>query len=106
MDIQPDWHKEELGDGNDFLSRQIPDDETWASLLKGGTAGLYTVVVALSWWIKQLPSGGTHTDIWRSVEDITWVLTEVTKTLSHSGGMKRSVDADTVLAEDEPQRKW
>jgi hypothetical protein len=104
-DIQPEWRKEELGEGNNSLSRQVPDGEMWVSLLKGGTAGIYTVIMALSWWIKQLPSSGTHTNVWRNVEDVIWVLAEVTKTLPDLGGTKRSVDSNSMLTEDEPQRK-
>ena len=46
--IQPSW-RQSMVDG--ILTKDIPDDdsEKWGGLMKGGTAGIYMVIVALSW---------------------------------------------------------
>ncbi|KIJ95407.1 hypothetical protein K443DRAFT_11414 [Laccaria amethystina LaAM-08-1] len=50
--IQLTWR---LSDDTLFVYK-APPDKDWKSLSKGGSAGLYTVVVTLSWWIQALPS--------------------------------------------------
>lgn len=102
-EIQPEWRREE--GGSNSLSRQTPDDETWGSLVKGGTAGLYTVVMSLSWWIKQVASDGSLADAWTSVKDVIWVLNEVTKTLPQSVGTKRLGENSVLAEEQERQQK-
>ena len=49
--IKPDWR---LSDDATFIY-DVPNGEDWRQLHKGGSAGLYTVVVALSWWVGALP---------------------------------------------------
>jgi len=51
--LQPAW----CTSVSSMLSQDIPQDEEWVSLAKGGMAGIYTVVVALSWWIRALDTG-------------------------------------------------
>jgi len=80
------------------------EDETWGSLVKGGTAGLCTVVMSLSWWIKQVASDGSLADAWMSVKDVIWVLHEVTESLPLPGGTKQFSE-NGVLEEEELQRK-
>ena len=43
--LQPGWR---LADDGSF-KYEMPKDEDWCVLRKGGSAGLYVVVVALSW---------------------------------------------------------
>ena len=50
--MQPSWQLFWGLDGWLNLVREAPKSETWQGLRKGGTAGMYTVVLALSWWIK------------------------------------------------------
>ena len=48
--------------------RNVPQDESWQTLKKGGTAGIYVIVIGLSWWVKaqhtehdaDVWSGGHH----------------------------------------------
>jgi hypothetical protein len=75
--LQPTWRRTE--DGN--LSKDTPDDEKWGGLLKGGTAGIYTVVVALSWWVKALANYADGGDASTAVRDVTWVLDQLGGTL-------------------------
>ena len=81
------------------------EDETWGSLAKGGTAGLYTIMMSLSWWIKQVASDGSLADAWMSVKDVSWVLHEVTESLPRPSGTKRLGENGVLTEEEEPQRK-
>ena len=47
----------------------------WQALRKGGTVGIYVVVVGLSWWIKT--QAECDTNAWSTVEDILWVIQEM-----------------------------
>jgi hypothetical protein len=75
--LQPTWRR--TVDGT--LTKDTPNDEKWGGLMKGGTAGIYTVVVALSWWIKALGNVADGGDALVAVRDITWVLDQVCETL-------------------------
>jgi len=71
--IQPHWRR--IGDGP--LSRTEPyGAENWTTLAKGGTAGVYVVVMALSWWLRALDASDTTTtsDVWGNVGDVSWAL--------------------------------
>lgn len=74
--IQPDWRKQTDGP----LSRDVPGQESWASLKKGGSAGLYIVVMALSWGVLNLKDVSVDPQVWATVDDITWVLSSVMPT--------------------------
>ncbi|KAF6743251.1 hypothetical protein DFP72DRAFT_828393 [Ephemerocybe angulata] len=69
--LQPSWRKV---DPNDKIpmSRAYPEDPDWSSLQKGGTAGLWTVVVSLAWWLQGLDESGDL--FWLAVGDVSWVL--------------------------------
>ncbi|PPR08117.1 hypothetical protein CVT24_010771 [Panaeolus cyanescens] len=60
--------------GVPHLRHSIPSDEWSKTLLKGGTAGIYTVVVALAWWVKTCPD---DPELWACVDDTTWVLAQL-----------------------------
>jgi hypothetical protein len=71
---QPEWRTT----GVDGLSpaayhRAAPDDADWSSVARGGTAGVYTVVMALSWWVRSATVPWTD-DLTTIVNDVTWVL--------------------------------
>ena len=51
----------------------IPKGETWQALRKGGTAGIYIVVMGLSWWIKT-QQAERDANAWSTVEDLLWVI--------------------------------
>lgn len=72
--LQPDWQV--LPDGK--FNRKTPSEEQWTSLGKGGSSGLYVVVVALSWWIRAVVNSGQNdTDAKYLMEDICWLLREL-----------------------------
>jgi hypothetical protein len=94
--IQPSWRRS-MVDGT--LSKDTPDDEKWGGLMKGGTAGIYTVVVALSWWIKALGTIADGGDASVALRDVTWVLDQVCGTLltkQGSSGLKRGCGHDDL----------
>lgn len=79
------------------LKKDALNDKKWEGLMKGGTAGLYTVVVALSLWIKALQGGiiADGGDASVAVGDVAWVLDQVYRTLlsqQGSSGLKRGCD--------------
>ena len=71
--IQPTWRVQSDGSYN----RECPTEETWAGLGKGGSSGLYIVIVALSWWIRIVDPGDIESPVWMIVDDITWVLQQI-----------------------------
>lgn len=73
--MQPSWRTDSAGSTLSDL-REVPDDETWQMLRKGGTAGVYVVVMGLSWWILA-QSGNRDSDAWSIVDDLTWVLQQL-----------------------------
>jgi hypothetical protein len=92
--LQPSWRRSMVG-GTLTLAKDIPDDEKWGGLMKGGTAGIYTVVVALSWWIKAIGTIADGGDASVAVRDVTWVLDQVYGVLlaeRGAPGLKRGRD--------------
>jgi hypothetical protein len=90
--LQPSWRV--LSDGR--YSKEVPADETWVTIRKGGGSGLYIVVMALSWWVRALdaanPTGDTTSKLWAIVEDLHWVLQQVSDN-KDLGKRKKSDDA-------------
>ena len=71
--MQPDWRKE-----GESLVCDVPRGETWQALRKGGTAGMYVIIVGLSWWVKaQLAERDPIA--WTVVDDLLWVIQEMKK---------------------------
>lgn len=75
--IQPRWR---VADDSSFIY-ETPAGEEWHILHKGGSAGLYTVVVALSWWIKALPPAESSTRAWTAVHDVQWVIDQISENI-------------------------
>ena len=74
--MQPSWRNQ-----GGALVRDVPQGETWQTLRKGGTAGIYVVMMGLSWLIKveQSTNAEPVTDAWTLVDDISWVITQMKK---------------------------
>ncbi|PPR07121.1 hypothetical protein CVT24_010597 [Panaeolus cyanescens] len=83
--LQPPSRRD--GDGVLNLRRVVPLDEWSKTLLKGGTAGIYTVIVALSWWVKTYPE---DPNLWTCVDDVSWVLSQLLG--AHQASKKRPAD--------------
>jgi hypothetical protein len=93
--LQPSWRAQ--GDG--FLGCNVPRGENWPLLRKGGTAGIYTVVIGLSWWIKA-QAMQRDADSWIIVNDLTWVIQQMYVTGSSSSARPkrdREEDGDVAL---------
>lgn len=82
--IQPAWRVADDGSFN----YEVPEDEDWCALHKGGKAGLYTVVVALSWWVRALTPEIPGFRAWKAVHDVQWVIDKIS-TKYVSSGKKR-----------------
>ena len=69
--IQPSW-RVSGSEGVLPLFRDVPATETWQAIRKGGTVGVYTIVMGLSWWIMA-QRVERDANAWSVVDDVTWV---------------------------------
>ena len=100
--MQPEWRYIDT-DTSETLKQETPANEDWAALKKGGSAGMYVVVIGLSWWVKAQTTGPDHSnDAWSMVGDLLWVFREISK-INPPGpsSAKRAHDDD----EEETQAK-
>ena len=78
--MQPEWRSYMDMDASGTLKRDAPADVDWVALKKGGTAGMYIVVMGLSWWVKAQTTGPDHSnDAWSAVGDLLWVFRQINK---------------------------
>ena len=89
--MQPSWRND-----SEVLGRDVPQGETWQTLRKGGTAGIYVVVVAISWWIKAQCSE-RDVNTWTLVDDVSWVIQQMKEDMTPSlfSPHKRAREADS-----------
>ncbi|KIJ96212.1 hypothetical protein K443DRAFT_124517 [Laccaria amethystina LaAM-08-1] len=71
--IQPTWR---LANNSSFIY-ETPGMEDWRSLQKGGASGLYTIIIALSWWIKALSPADSSICAWTAIHDVNWVIDQI-----------------------------
>jgi len=83
--MQPTWRTRVKG----TLKRDAPAHEDWLALKKGGTAGIYVVVMGLSWWIMAQTTA-RKADAWSAVADLSWTIRQM-----------KEID---LLATDHPKR--
>jgi hypothetical protein len=89
--MQPSWR---IDESSLVLIREVPKEETWQGLRKGGTSGIYVVVMGLSWWIKsQLTE--RDADAWTAVEDVSWVIQQMTEGRAPSAPPKRALEGES-----------
>jgi len=88
--LQPGWWKDNVRSIVTLvLFRDIPEGETWQGLRKGGTAGIYVIIMALSWWIKAQQTE-RNPEAWSSVDDVLWVLEHMNQMeVSHTPAPKK-----------------
>lgn len=91
--MQPSWRGK-------TLSRNIPTDANWGSLLCGGANGLLTVILSLAWWMQAASKAGDveSSSVWIAIEEVSWALKEMGTTLAGNrgrlAGKKRSSEGD------------
>ena len=99
--MQPSWR----GNGASLI-RDVPEDENWKILKKGGTSGMYVVVVGLSWWIE---TQRTQRDAaaWALVDDLSWVIQQMKKDMNSvlPSARKRVREGDTENENEAEPRK-
>ena len=74
--LQPSWCQFKGANGLLNLVHETPKAETWQALKKGGTSGIYIVVMALSWWIKG-QQNKHDANAWAVVDDLSWVIRQM-----------------------------
>ena len=79
--LQPAWRVADDG----LFNYEAPEGEDWCTLHKGGKAGLYTIVVALSWWVKALTPEILGFHAWKAVNDVQWVINKISMMCVTSG---------------------
>ena len=92
--MQPSWRN----DGKP-LGCEVPCGESWQTLRKGGTSGIYVVVISLSWWVKA-QHDKRDVDAWTLVDDLLWVIQELKRNTGSpvSVPQKRVRGADTDVS--------
>ena len=103
--MQPSWRLFRGPDGPLNLVREAPKSETWQGLKKGGTAGMYTVVMALSWWIKA-QRNKPDPNAWAAVNDISWVIRQLSEDHDLSTLQKRRHDGEEDNDQSESKRRY
>jgi hypothetical protein len=78
--IQPSWRVSD-SEAVQPLFRDVSAAETWQAMKKGGTAGIYTVVMGLSWWIMAQHIE-RDANAWSIVDDLTWVIQQMKKDMA------------------------
>ena len=74
--LQPLWCISSPG----VFGRDVSANKSWVNLDKGGSSGIYIMVVALSWWINALISNTENSDAWMIVSNVLWVLQQIHNT--------------------------
>ena len=97
--MQPSWRN-----NGESLVREVPRGESWQTVRKGGTSGMYVVVIGLSWWVKA-QHDERDVDAWTLVDDVSWVIQQLKKNMGSTvsvpqkrGPQKRMHDADTGVS--------
>ncbi|KAJ3493262.1 hypothetical protein NMY22_g20234 [Coprinellus aureogranulatus] len=101
--LQPDWQRDDSGSTR---GRVVPDTGDWGALRKGGTSGLYTVVVSLAWWVGRVSD--PNNALWDVVGDVEWVLIELGKlppAITKAKGKRRLADAGDSVILDGPRKR-
>lgn len=103
--MQPGWRKDDVRSLVTLvLYRDTPPRETWQGLRKGGTAGMYVIIMGLSWWIKAQLSE-RDPEVWSSIEDVSWVLQQIKQTVGSRVPPKKRARDDREEMEEGQQKK-
>jgi hypothetical protein len=100
--MQPSWRLFQGLDGSLDLVRETPKAETWQGLKKGGTAGIYIVMMGLSWWVKA-QRNKPDPNAWAAVDDLSWVVQQMSNTPDVLTLEKRCHEPESEGEEDNEQ---
>jgi hypothetical protein len=75
------------------LRRIVQPGEAWEELRKGGVNGVFNVVVSLSWWSAVSQTATQQKAFHEMVEDVSWVLDEMIRTVDHASKKRASDDS-------------
>jgi hypothetical protein len=78
---QPPWCR---GTGWPF-SREEPTKADWGKLIARGQNGMFIVVMSTTWWASSLESSSDRDAFNEAVDDIRWVVEQISKLLSAPG---------------------
>ena len=100
--MQPSWWLFQGLDGPLDLVQETPKAETWQGLKKGGMAGIYIVVMGLSWWVK-VQQNKPDPNAWAAVNDLSWVVQQMSNTPDTLTLKKRRCEPESEGKEDNEQ---
>ncbi|PPR06998.1 hypothetical protein CVT24_011094 [Panaeolus cyanescens] len=103
--LQPDWRREHQDDATMPRTPPSTGDSDWTALAKGGNTGIYTLIMALSWWVRSTPAVNDD-PVWSVVDDIKWVLGQIhTPKCASRNSKKRPSNAAGVSDSRKRHRK-
>ena len=107
--LQPAWRQFQGVIGPLDLVRDVPKAKTWQALKKGGTSGMYIVVMDLLWWIKGQQKE-RDANAWAVVDDLSWVIWQMLdgqdSLASTSQKWDHEPESQSNEVEDQPLQKW
>ena len=92
--MQPSWRN-----NGEVLMHEVPCGESWQTLRKGGTSGIYVAVIGLSWWVKA-QHDKRDVDAWTLVDDLLWVIQQLKGGMGSTASVlqKHVRDVDTKVS--------
>jgi hypothetical protein len=73
--IQPSWRSGESGSGP--LDQECPANADWKVLQRGGSNGIFIILMCLTWWGKAATTPQDRDAFTTAVEDVAWVFEKV-----------------------------
>ena len=85
------------------MGRAVKADESWEAVRKGGSTGLFLVIVSLFWWKSRASTATAGKEFASAVEDVSWVLNQVVRNMDSVHN--RSATAIVAVQESMPTEK-
>ncbi|TEB19053.1 hypothetical protein FA13DRAFT_1802650 [Coprinellus micaceus] len=83
------------------LDTAVFDDETWKGLKKGGSGGLYVMLLCMAWWYKGLEPGVKAPSLLRAMKrDMAFVFESLVKSMGADGVEEQPSAKCQVLKDD------
>lgn len=87
--LQPAWRESETWPP----VREVPADENWASLRRGGPNGIFHILVTLSWWSGKCLTTHDRDAYVSAQEDVKWVFEQIYFSLEDQNRSEKSTSA-------------